>query len=169
MSEMKNMITEIKKQVSDISINKADEVRVMKCMLNDPEYTVGVYEKKAGYVGERCPYKEARTFVKNMIMGATGLDGADSQHLADNYEFQKRDAVFLLDNMKDFVQTYMNTGRKLNIMQTGATEADIFTKAIPATEKSVPDKTHPGTTKKTITSPYVKLISKSKSPKYNVE
>lgn len=168
MSEMKDMIKEIKKVTKDqVAINKADESRVMRCMLNDPEYTVGVYERKVGYVGERCPYTEARQFVKYIVMGATGLDGNDSQHLAENYEFQKRDAVFLLDNMRDFVATYMSTGRKLNLMQTGATEADIFIREMPAGIKRVPDKDNPGSTKETITSPYIKLVSKSKSPKYN--
>ena len=139
----------------------------MRCMLNDPEYTVGVYEKKAGYVGERCPRKEAINFVKNVIMGTTGLDGNDSLHLAENYEFQKRDAVFLLDNMRDFNQTYMTTGRKMNIMQTDKTEADIFTTEKPSIEKIVPDKNNPGKTKTTVTSPYTKLVCRSKSPKYN--
>lgn len=168
MTEMEKLVKDIKKFTSNQNaINKADEVRVMKCMLNDPEYTVGVYEKKAGYVGERSPRKEAVNFVKNIIMGATGLDSNDSLHLAENYEFQKRDAVFLLDNMRDFTQTYMSTGRKMNIMQTSKTEADIFITDKPSMEKIVPDKNNPGQTKKTITSPYVKLVCKSKSPKYN--
>ena len=165
---MNELIKDIKsKTKNQIAINKADEVRVMRTMLNDPEFTIGVYERNTGYVGDRSPYHESREFVKHVIMGATGLDGQDSEHLANNYEFQKRDAIFLIDNARDFVQTYLSTGRKFTLMQSGATEADIFTKVVPSGTKQVPDKSNPGTTKETYTSTYIKLVSKCKSPKYN--
>lgn len=166
-SELELLVTEIKKSTTQVAINKVDEIRVMKCMLNDPDYTVGVYDKNLGYIGERSPHEEAVTFAKNIISGATGLDSRDSRHLAENYEFTKRDACFLLDNMRDFVQTYMGTGRKLNIMQTAATEACLFTKPIEAGVKSVPDKENPGQIKQITTSPYIKLVSNTKCPKYN--
>ena len=110
---------------------------------------------------------EAVNFAKNIIMGTTGLDGRDSKHLAENYEFTKRDANFLLDNMRDFIQVYMDTGRKMNIMQSATTEACIFTRSIEASTKSVPDRDNPGHSKQITTSPYTKLVSATKCPKYN--
>lgn len=166
-TELENMIAEIKKSTTQIAINKVDEVRVMKCMLNDADFTVGVYDKNLGYIGERSPHNEAVNFVKNVVAGATGLDSKDSRHLAENYEFTKKDASFLLDNMRDFIQVYMGTGRKMNIMQTAATEACIFTKPIEAGVKSVPDKENIGQIKQITTSPYIKLVSSTKCPKYN--
>ena len=165
-SELEQMISEIKKSTSQVSINKVDENRVMRCMLNDPDFRLGVYDKNLGYVGDKCPHEEAVSFVKNIIMGATGLDGKDSKHLAENYEFTKRDANFLLENMRDFTQVYMSTGRKMNIMQSAATEACIFAKSVPAGTKTVPDKENPGQTKQITTSPYIKLVSSTKCPKY---
>lgn len=166
-TELEELVLEIKKGTKQVSINKIDEVRVMKCMLNDKDFELGVYDKSTGYVGQRNPHNEAVNFVKNIISGATGLDGKDSRHLAENYEFTKRDANFLLDNMRDFIQVYTGTGRKINIMQTSATEACLFTKPIEASTKSVPDKDNPGKLKQITTSPYIKLVSASKCPKYS--
>lgn len=168
-SELEQLVTEIKKSTNQIAINKVDEIRVMKCMLNDKDFRLSKYDKNLGYIGEKCPHDEAVNFAKNIISGATGLDGRDSKHLAENYEFTKRDATFLLDNMRDFVQVYMGTGRKMNIMQTAATEACIHIKSIGAGEKSVPDKENPGNIKKITTSPYIKLVSVTKCPKYTEE
>lgn len=165
-SELETLIDEIKQSTSQIAINKIDEVRVMKCMLNDPDFSIGVYDKNLGYIGQRCPHDEAVNFTKNIISGATGLDGKDSKILASNYEFTKRDASFLLDNMRDFLQVYTGSGRKINIMQSATTEACLFTKDIKAGSKLVPDKDHPGKTKEINTLSYTKLVSASKCPKY---
>ena len=166
-SELELVIDEIKQNTKQIAINKVDENRIMRCMLNDKDFRIGIYDRNLGYIGEKCPHDEAVTFVKNIISGSTGLDGKDSKHLAENYEFTKRDAGFLLDNMRDFIQVYTSTGRKINIMQTEDTEACLFTKQVPSSTKSVPDKENPGNIKKINTSAYTKLVSSSKSPKYN--
>lgn len=165
-SELETLVQEIKQASSQVAINKVDEVRVMRCMLNDKDFSLSVYEKNVGYVGQKCPHDEAVTFVKNIISGSTGLDGKDSRHLAENYEFTKRDANFLLENMRDFIQVYTGTGRKMNIMQTAATEACIFTKDMSSGTKMVPDKENPGQSKRITTSPFIKLVSSSKCPKY---
>lgn len=166
-SELELLVSEIKKNTANqIAINKIDEVRVMKTMLNDSEFKIGIYDKSLGYVGDKCPHDEAVGFVKNIIAGATGLDAKDSRHLAENYEFTKRDASFLIDNMRDFIQVYTSTGRKINVMQTANTEACLYTKSVGATNKSVPDKSNPGTNKKVLTSPYIKLMTESRCPKY---
>lgn len=172
-SELEELIADIKKKTTNqISINKVDEVQVMKCMLNDKNFTLGVYDKNTGYVGERSPHQEAVNFVKNIISGSTGLDSKDSKHLAENYEFTKRDAGFLLDNMRDFLQVYTSTGRKINVMQTAATEACLFTRPVKASVKSVPTSTKEANTEKTkqiTTSPYIKLVAVTKCPKYTEE
>ena len=165
-SQLEELITDIRRNTNQIAINKVDEVRVMKSMLNDPEYSVGVYDKTLGYVGQRSPHQEAVKFVKNIISNATGLDSKDSLHLAENYEFTNKDANFLLSNMRDFLYIYTNTGRKINVIQSANTEASLYTKEISASKKFVPDKDNPGTSKEITTSPYTKLVSNSKCPKY---
>lgn len=170
-SEMEELIEEIKKQTAkQVSINKADEIRVMTTMLNDPEFSVGIYDKKLGYIGQRSPHDEAVKFTTDIIQRATGLDKKDSQHLADNLEFTKKDASFLLTNMRDFLTVYTTeTGRKINIIQSAATEANLYSKQMPASTKTIPDKDNPGVSKTIKTSPYIKLASQSKCPKYTEE
>ena len=137
----------------------------MTTMLNDSDFSVGVYDKKLGYIGQKSPHDEAVKFVGDIVQRTTGLDKADSVHLASNLEFTKRDANFLLSNMRDFIAVYTSTGRKLNIMQTESTEANLFTKEIAASTKTIPNKDS-GTNKTITTSPYIKLVSQSKCPKY---
>lgn len=166
-SEMEQLIEEIKKVTeTQTSINKADELRVMTTMLNDPEFSIGVYDKKLGYIGQRSPHEEAVKFVGDIIQRATGLEKKDSQHLASELEFTKRDANFLINNMKDFITTYVSTGRKINMIQSDSTEANLYTKNMAASTKTIPNKDNPKDTKTITTSPYVKLVSQSKCPKY---
>ncbi len=166
-SELETLVSDIKKNTKQIAINKVDEVKVMRSMLNDPDFSIGVYDRTQGYVGQKCPHDEAIKFVKNIVQDATGLDSKDSQHLADQYKFTNRDANFLLSNMRDFLYVYTGTGRKINVMQSADTEAALFIKNVDSTEKCIPDKDHPGKTKKVTTSSYTKLVSSSKCPRYN--
>lgn len=167
MEQLKDVISEIKDNVSQKSINKVDEIKVMKAMLNDPDFSLTVYDKNLGAIGERCPHSEAIQFITNVISTATGLDRKSTRLLADKYEFTKRDSSFLLDNMRDFLRVYTDTGRKINIMQTESTEACLFTCDVPSGMKSVPDRDNPGKNKQVKTNPYTKLVSSTKCPKYN--
>lgn len=165
-SELEEIISEIKKSTTQIAINKVDEVRVMKSMLNDKNFSIGVYDKNIGYIGQKCPHDDAVKFVKNIVAGATGLDNKDAQVLADNYQFTNKDANFLLNNMRDFLYVYTDTGRKINVMQSADSEASLFIREVESSKKQVPDKDNPGKTKEVTTSPYTKLVSSSKCPKY---
>ena len=166
MSELEMLIGEIKENLKQVSINKVDEVRVMKTMLNDAEFNLAVYDKNLGRIGERCPHDEAVNFAKNIISGATGLDNRESKHLAENYEFTNKDANFLLTNMRDFLNVYTYSGRKINIIQNESAEANIFAREVKAGQKSVPDKDNPGQSKVVKTVPFTKIVSSSKCPKY---
>ena len=165
-SELEQLINDIKKSTTQLSSSKIDEVNVMKSMLNDKNFKIGIYDKNDGYVGEHCPADEATMFIKNIIQGATGLDSRDSLHLAQEYQFTKKDATFMLSNMRDFIDIYTSSGRKINIIQNKTTEASIFVKEVSASTKKVPDK-ESGKSKQITTSPFTKLISISKCPKYN--
>lgn len=165
-SELEQLISQIKSETKQISINKSDEVKVMTSMLNDKDFSLSVYDKRLGYIGQKCPHDDAVKFVSDVISRATGLDKNDSNHLADNYEFSKKDANFLLSNMRDFIQVYTTTGRKINIMQSSATEANLYTREIAASTKNIPDKENPGEVKTITTSPFIKLVCQSRCPKY---
>ena len=136
-------------------------------MLNDKNFSIGVYDKTIGYVGQRSPHNEAVKFVKNIVAGTTGLDNKDALLLAEQYEFSNKDANFLLENMRDFLYIYTGTGRKINIMQSASTEACLYTKEVVGSTKQIPDKENPGSTRLIQTKGYTKLVSTNKSPKYS--
>ena len=166
-STVNEIIAEIKANTKQVAINRNDEVRVMKEMLNDPNFSVSIYDKNSGYIGQRCPREEATGFLKNVIQTSTGLDARDSKHLADNYEFTKRDATFLLTNMRDFMTTYLSTGRKINIVQSATSEANLFARDVKPHIKTMPASEGSKETKQITTATYTKIISNSKCPKYS--
>ena len=136
----------------------------MRTMLNDPEFSISIYDKNKGYIGTRCPREEAVKFVTNVASSITGLDTKSTAELADSYEFTKRDATFLIENSRDFTTTYLSTGRKLPIVQSETTEASILIRHVDQREKSVPNAGTNGITK---VPAFDKVICRSKSPKYN--
>jgi hypothetical protein len=160
MNELMGEIRETTKKQK--SASRVDEIRVMKTMLNDPDFSVSIYDKNKGLIGQRCPHEEAVKFLANTTSAITGLDAKNAAELASKYEFTKKDAIFMVENSRDFVQTYLSTGRKLPIAQTEDTEASLFYRAVPSKEKVVP-----GAQKTTTIPSFNKVICKSKSPKYH--
>lgn len=164
MEELMAEIREITQKQK--SSSRVDEIRVMRTMLNDPSFSVSVYDKNKGYIGTRCPREEAVKFAANLSSGITGLDTKSATALAENYEFSKRDAIFLIENGRDFMKTYLSTGRKLPIIQDTNAEASIFYRPTASKEKVVP--TSDGGKQTTAVPGYNKVVCRSKSPKYNV-
>lgn len=165
--EPKN-INDLMKEIKEVTqkqkaASRVDEIRVMKMMLNDPEYKVSVYDRNRGLIGTRCPREEAVKFVTSTTCAITGLETKSATELASNYEFSKKDAMFFLDNSRDFMETYLSTGRKYPIMQTVDSEAALFIKPVASRVKSNPSSVGASTT---IPS-FEKVVCRSKSPKYN--
>lgn len=162
-----NNVVKLMEEIREITkhqkaVSKADEVRVMTAMLNDPEFTITVYDKNKGAVGSRCPREEAVKFLSNTASSITGIDQDSAYELASNYEFTKKDASFLIENGRDFTRTYLSTGRKFNIVQSEDAEAAIFYRPIASKEKITPNSDTP------VNIPaYEKVICKSKNPKYH--
>lgn len=164
MDQLMRQIQEVtRKQKSQ---NKTDEIIVAQTLLNDPDFQIGVYDKNKGLIGTRNVHNEAVTFVTNVTSEITGLDKKSTEDLVKNYTFTKRDAQFLINTSKDFIQTYLQTGRKFNLVQSADSEANIVLKPAPAREKVVPTKDG---TKLVSTCAYNKVACKSGCPKYNTK
>ena len=161
---MKELMAEIKEVTKkQRSVNKVDEIKVMKAMLNDPNFQISVYDKNKGLIGTRCPHEESVKYAANLCSAITGIDSKSATELASNYEFTKKDAIYMIDMSKSFVQTYLDTGRKINVCQTEDAQAELMTRAIPEKEKLIP-----GSSNETAKVPaYTKIIAKSKNPKYH--
>lgn len=162
---------DLMKQIQEITMkqksqNKGDEVAVAQTLLNDPDFQVGIYDKNKGLIGTRNVHEEAVKFVANISAEITGLDKKTAEDLANQYTFTKKDANFIINTSRDFVQTYLKTGRKFNLVQSEDTEANIFLKPTPAKEKLIPTKDG---TKLVKTGAYQKVACKSGCPKYNMK
>lgn len=160
---MNQLMSEIKEQTKkQKSASRVDEINVMKTMLNDPDFSVSEYHKSKGYLGKKCPREEAVKFISSIAVSLTGIDSKSATIAANNYEFTKKDAIFLLDNSKSFMQTYLDTGRKLPIVQDSKIEASIMTRDIESKEKATPGGR--------VTVPaYTKVVCRSRNPKYNTK
>ena len=170
MKELMNEIKEVTKKQKAAS--RVDEIRVMRGMLNDPDYSVSVFDRSKGYIGSRCPRDEAVAFIGSVSSAITGLDSKSAAEIAKDNEFTKKDAIFLIDNAKDFIDTYLETGRKLPIVQNEATQAALIKRHVDSKEKKVSsvlmgnsssNKVESGT----VTIPaFDKVVCKSNCPKY---
>jgi hypothetical protein len=159
---MEELISEIRKITKNQKAQSiSDQVRVQQMLLNDPNYEVSIYDKSKGRIGSRNVHDEAIRFIADTTAAITGLDKQSARECAKSYKFTKKDANFFLNMTHDFMQTYLDTGRKLNIIQTEDSEASIFYRQIGVREKVIPSKNGsvkiPG---------YKKVIVRSKAPKY---
>ena len=166
MEQMK--VSEIISEIKEASAHQksqslVDEIRLMRAELNDPTFKVSIFDKKKGCVGERCPREEAVKFIGNIASELTGLDKKASLELANNYQFSKKDAIFFLNMNRDFTQSYLKAGRKLNLVQSEDCEASVFLKPTISRTKIVPSKNGTITT---VVPACNKLVARSRVPKY---
>ena len=110
--EVKNLVKEIKDNLKQSSSSQKDEVRVMQAMLHDQSYEVGVYNK-SGEVDTYNPAKDFRAMCTGIIASTTKITKNESAQLMENYEASKSDAATMVAISKEFVNTYLETGRKL--------------------------------------------------------
>lgn len=109
---VKQLVEDIDKNRTQASASAKDEVRVMRAMLNDKDFKVDVYGK-SGVEGEYSPYEESRIMVSNIIKSAANVPANEATELANKYEFSKQDSTIMVGLAKEFVNTYLETGRKL--------------------------------------------------------
>lgn len=137
---VRELVKSIDQNRTQVSASAKDEVAVMRAMLNDPTYKVDVYGK-SGVEGQYCPNEEAKALAANILKGAANLTGNEAAELANNYEFGKQDAVIMVGISKEFVNTYLETGRKLPLGGRESSDISIQKKVKEETVSSFPVKT----------------------------
>lgn len=156
------LIKDIVEKTSQVAVNKTDEVAVMQSMLNDKEFNVAVFDRKKGYIGSRSPREEAIQLTVDTLSGITGMSTAEARTLADNYEYTKRDAAHFINIGKDFIGTYLQSGRKTTLISEPRVEATVSLKYIEEHDKSVPDRDNPGSVKVVKTPERLKMVVSNK-------
>ena len=113
MSEMSNLLKDIKANLSQKSASQKDEVRVMQVMLNDKEYAPTVYNSDGSVAGTYCPAQDARDMIGSVISSTAKINKNEAAELAAAHTFTKSEASSFVGVSKEFVNSYMQTGRKL--------------------------------------------------------
>lgn len=137
MAKTTELIAEIKKNLSQQNASHKDEVAVMQSMLSDPSYEVAVY-KKDGPVGAYNPCKEFRGMCSSIIESTTKIPAAEAQAVMENYSVKKSEADAMVGISKEFIHTYLATGRKLPLGGRETSDVSLSPKSIPESVRSCP-------------------------------
>lgn len=164
-TETDKLIRSISEGTTQTSISKSDEVTVMQSMLNDKEFQIAQFDRNKGYLGTHSPREIALGIVNDALCNVTGMSQKEATELSRDYHFSKRDASRQITICKDFVGTYMGTGRKMLMMSDPRGEASINLKYVEPHEKTVPDSNASGKTKKVMTPERIKLVSSNRTMK----
>jgi len=113
MEQVKDILKDIKSTLTQTSQSQKDEVRVMRAMINDRDYEVDVYGK-TGKEGTYNPAKSLRGMVASVVASTTKVPQVEAEKLVGDYEFKKADAAVMVDVSKEFVNTFIQSGRKLS-------------------------------------------------------
>lgn len=135
MSDLLKLTQEIKEGLTQTSSSQSDERRFMKTMLNDKEFVADQYSK-GEVVGQICPAKEAREMLTTAISAATKIPQAEASQLAEAHEFKNSEAVNMINISKTFVNSYLDTGRKLPL--GGSMDVALSQKHVEETQRPYP-------------------------------
>lgn len=139
MKTVNEIVNEIKTTRTQQSASGKDEIAVMRGMLNDTEYKVDLYDN-SGKVGVYCPSEDVRGMLANQIHKAAKITAEESAQLANEYEFSRSDAETHVRVAKEFVNTYVETGRKLPLGIRENSNVSLLQKINEAAERTYPKK-----------------------------
>ena len=137
MENAREVIAAVRDSVSQHSASRKDEITVMKAIINDPDYSVDVYDKD-GKSEEYQPAKEFRRVISNAVAATTKIPTKEAVELVNSYEFSKSDAAALVGLSKEFVHSYLQTGRKLPIGGRITSNVELVWKKFPERTAGVP-------------------------------
>lgn len=134
---VQELIQDIKNNLKQKSASRRDEEAVMRAMLNDRSFIVKDYSTQETH----CPATEYRDMIAGIIASTTKMPKVEAQTVVENYEVKKSDASTMVTLSKDFFNSALRTGRKINFGATEKSDISIQLKEIPETQKKFPMKT----------------------------
>lgn len=143
MTSAYDIIKDVKSNVTQCSSSKKDEITVMQAMMNDTNFSVDVYSK-GGKVDEYYPSRELRKVVTNVVASTTHIPVKEATELVNAYEFTRVDAAAIVNMSKEFVNTYLQTGRKLPLGGRKNFDVELMWKNIEDRTTEIPIKSETG-------------------------
>lgn len=136
MEKVQDLIKEIH-GLDTRTASKKDEVRVMKALMNDKGYKVAVFNRE-GQVGYICPSQELRQMCASVMSTAAKIPQVEADHLMEDHEFKRSEAEHMIEFSKEFINTYIHTGRKLPLGGRELSSVSLAIKPVPAGERTYP-------------------------------
>lgn len=136
MYDLKKILEDAKNNASKRS-NNGLELEVMRNMLNDPTYEVGVYKAGVGEVDKISMYQTSRNLVSSIISNSTDINKEEARHLADNYEFNKDESSNFIAISKEFINVYSLTGNKMLLGSRQETNFELTLKKVEEKERII--------------------------------
>lgn len=136
---VKGLLSEISTGLSQVSSSRKDEVRVMQAMLNDTSYAVDVYGKD-GVEMSYCPAQDFRSMCSSIMSGAAKISSAEAEQLMEGYSVRKAEAAAMVNLSKEFVNTFLQTGRKLPLGPREHSDVSLSLKRVEASTRLYPQK-----------------------------
>lgn len=133
------LLEEINSNLSQTSSSNKDEKRVMQAMLSDPSYEVTVYGRD-GIEGTYNPTKDFRGMCASIIANAAKVPVAEATQLMEDYVVRKSEATSMVNISKEFVNTFLKTGRKLPLGAREKSDVSLSLKKVDASTRMYPQK-----------------------------
>lgn len=92
--------------------SQKQEVEICNAMMNDTTYEVPIYAG-AGYQGIYNPAQSIRRAISSSISHMTGKSRLETDQMVKGYSFTSEEATEILNFSKEFINTYLQTGKKL--------------------------------------------------------
>lgn len=140
MEKVNDLIQSINKKLTHASSSISEENRVMCAFLNDTSYVVSVYGKD-GKTGEFCPAKSFKNLIGGIISDVTKINKEEANALANKYNINRSEAQTMVDISKEFINSYLKTGHKLNLGCREKSNVSLIKKDIPASTRYFPKQT----------------------------
>ena len=139
MTTVKELVKEIHDGLSQRNSSQKDEVRVMQAMLNDTSFKVGVYGKD-GKEGEYCPAEDFKSMAASIVTSAAKINRKEAEDIISTYEVSKAEAASMVNISKQFINTYLETGRKLPLGGRETTNFALVARQVDEKTKPCPKK-----------------------------
>ena len=136
---VKELINEISTNLTQTSSSIRDEVRVMQSMLNDTSYQVSIYDND-GMIGSYNPATDFRNMCASVMSNAAKIPMAEANQLMSDYSVKRSEAEGMVNISKEFINTYLQTGRKLPLGGRETSDVSLSIKHNPASTKTYPMK-----------------------------
>ena len=139
ITTVKGLLDEISTNLSQKSASRKDEVRIMQAMLSDPSYEVNIYGKE-GIEGTYNPADDFRGMCASVMSHAAKIPMAEASQLMNDYQVSKSEAGSMINITKEFINTFIQTGRKLPLGARETSDISLSHKKVEASTRLYPQK-----------------------------